>query len=73
MYETFFKNHPGFNGTYLELGAYDGSQESNSRFFDLCLGWKGLLIKRNPKKYQKTNNCKLPLCPQDEFGTLVFR
>jgi len=54
VYETFFKHHSGFNGTYLELGAYDGSQESNSRFFDLCLGWKGLLIEGNPENYQKT-------------------
>jgi hypothetical protein len=40
-------------GTYVELGAFDGRGESNTAFFDLCLGWKGLLIEGNPAKYSK--------------------
>ena len=43
----------GRNGTYVEMGAYDGVQESNSRFFDVCLGWSGLLIEANPTMYQR--------------------
>ena len=56
IYETFFKNQTSdnFTGTYVELGAYNGRQESNTRFFDLCLGWKGLLIEGNPENYEKT-------------------
>jgi len=56
IYETFFKNETvaNFTGTYVELGAFNGRQESNTRFFDLCLGWKGLLIEGNPENYQKT-------------------
>lgn len=27
--------------------------ESNSRFFDVCLGWQGLLIEPNPSTYTK--------------------
>mmetsp|Transcript_16941 Transcript_16941/g.18978 ORF Transcript_16941/g.18978 Transcript_16941/m.18978 type:complete len:386 (+) Transcript_16941:78-1235(+) len=65
IYETFFKKkkhpQPGeeaddfhFNGTYVELGAFNGRQESNTRFFDLCLGWKGLLLEGNPENYQQT-------------------
>lgn len=54
IYETFFRNKTVTNGTYVELGAYDGIQESNSRFFDKCLGWKGLLIEGNPENYQDT-------------------
>ena len=38
-------------GTYVEMGAFDGLQESNSRFFDICLGWDGLLIEPNPATY----------------------
>jgi hypothetical protein len=53
IYETIFKNKLNATGTYVELGAYDGSKESNSRFFDLCLGWKGLLIEGNPHSYKK--------------------
>jgi len=54
IYETFFRNKIVTNGTYVELGAYDGIQESNSRFFDKCLGWKGLLIEGNPENFQDT-------------------
>jgi len=48
----FFKDSGIKNGTYIELGAFDGTQESNTRFFDKCLGWKGLLIEGNPINYQ---------------------
>lgn len=41
----------GSSGTYLEIGAYNGRAESNTRFFHECLGWKGLLIEANPKIY----------------------
>jgi len=65
IYETFFANRTtattsasddgdGFTGTYVELGAFDGRTESNTRFFDVCLGWKGLLIEGNPGNYEKT-------------------
>ena len=58
IYEAFFKSHskssnsssPGF---YMEIGAHDGVRESNSRFFDLCLGWKGLLVEPHPMNYGK--------------------
>jgi hypothetical protein len=35
------------NGTYVEVGAYNGLTASNSRFFDLCLGWNGILVEAN--------------------------
>ena len=63
IYKTFFKDSPkkllahgttkGI-GTYIELGAFDGVTESNSRFFDACLGWDGLLIEGNPLVYLQT-------------------
>jgi hypothetical protein len=53
IYEALFKDHPDVGGTYLELGAFDGKQESNTRFFDECLGWQGLLIEGNPESYQR--------------------
>jgi len=63
IYELLFKNSTTRNGggdtsarTYLELGAYDGVKESNTRFFDDCLGWTGLLIEANPGIYQRTIN-----------------
>lgn len=42
IYNMFFKNretdenNPRF---YVEIGGFDGKTESNSRFFDVCLGW----------------------------------
>lgn len=49
IYTNFFKEIlDGHSPTYVELGAFNGKQESNSRFFDVCLGWKGLLVEANP-------------------------
>jgi len=53
IYNTFFKDSDIKNGNYIELGAFDGTIESNTRFFDKCLGWRGLLIEGNPINYQK--------------------
>ena len=55
VYEKLFKdkNHSSSPPTFLELGAFDGKRESNTRFFEVCLGWKGLLIEGNPRKYQE--------------------
>jgi len=39
------------NKTFVELGAYDGLHWSNTRFFEYCLGWKGLLIEASPNIY----------------------
>jgi FkbM family methyltransferase len=60
IYDTFFKPNlksikteaPQY-GTYVELGAFDGREESNTIFFDNCLGWDGLLIEANSQSYQK--------------------
>jgi len=52
IYNTFFKDRPMDDiGTYIELGAFDGMKESNTHFFDSCLGWEGILIEGNPRKY----------------------
>ena len=47
-----FKNTT-LQGTYVELGAFDGKEESNTIFFDKCLQWNGLLIEAQTKSYQK--------------------
>jgi len=33
------------------MGAFNGVTESNSRFFELCLEWEGILIEPNPIMY----------------------
>jgi hypothetical protein len=55
IYEKFFQHITDFsdmrNFHYVELGAFDGRKESNTRFYDVCLGWTGLLIEPNPRIY----------------------
>ncbi|KAL3805385.1 hypothetical protein HJC23_009092 [Cyclotella cryptica] len=61
-------------GTYVELGAFDGREESNTVFFDKCLRWDGLLIEAQSQSYQKVvenrpNAVKLsfsPTCIEDK-------
>jgi hypothetical protein len=50
IYNLFFKddNGKGIKGSVVEMGAYNGLQESNSRFFDVCLGWETMLVEGNP-------------------------
>ena len=53
IYDTFFKNNFDEEGTYIELGPFDGLRGANTHFFDKCLKWKGLLLEGNPKHYDK--------------------
>mmetsp|Transcript_31353 Transcript_31353/g.46805 ORF Transcript_31353/g.46805 Transcript_31353/m.46805 type:complete len:148 (+) Transcript_31353:587-1030(+) len=60
LYNTLFneKNETGgsapmMHGSMIELGAFNGIKESNSRFFDLCLGWNTLLIEGNPNVFRQ--------------------
>ena len=59
IYENLFKGKSNnetimnnVRGTFVEIGAYNGMQESNSRFFELCLGWEGLLVEGQPGNYR---------------------
>ncbi|EOD13264.1 hypothetical protein EMIHUDRAFT_247068 [Emiliania huxleyi CCMP1516] len=40
-------------GTFVELGAFDGVDSSNSIMLERCFGWTGLLIEANPSTYAK--------------------
>lgn len=42
----------GFKGTFLEIGAFDGIHESNTRrLFEL--GWRGVLVEPSPEQFSK--------------------
>jgi len=45
LYENLFKYKR--NGKYIELGAMDGVEYSNTYFFEKELGWNGVLIEPN--------------------------
>mmetsp|Transcript_7533 Transcript_7533/g.9601 ORF Transcript_7533/g.9601 Transcript_7533/m.9601 type:complete len:326 (+) Transcript_7533:2-979(+) len=53
IFNTFFNQTSVKDGTFVEMGAYDGKQESNSRFYETCLGWTGLLIEGSRGNYKK--------------------
>jgi hypothetical protein len=84
IYNLFFKDHNIYNNnnnnnnmTYVELGAFDGIRESNTHFYDYCLGWNGLLLEGNPVKYKellinRPNAHKMNFAPScSEWNTTV--
>ena len=52
MYEHFFwnKNSPG---VFVEFGARDGQEHSNTYFYEFALGWTGLLIEFENVEFSK--------------------
>ena len=40
------------NGFYIELGAFDGINQSNTAFFEFTRKWKGLLIEPSPNSFE---------------------
>ena len=55
IYNTFFQDVPQEElktYKYMEIGGYNGMDESNSRFFEACLGWDGLLVEPNPTPFK---------------------
>lgn len=52
LYNVFFKARgPLYKGTFVEMGAFNGIRESNSLFFEQCLGWEGVLVEGNPNQW----------------------
>ncbi len=48
------KNYLNFkNGFFIELGANDGINQSNTFYFEKNLGWRGILVEPIRKKYLK--------------------
>jgi FkbM family methyltransferase len=48
------------NGFFVEVGAYDGVESSNTYAMEKDYGWRGLCVECNPRFYQKllvTRNC----------------
>lgn len=56
--EQIVLNHfKDFKGTFLDIGAYDGIDLSNTRAL-MEIGWKGICVEPNPKIVQKLKiNC----------------
>lgn len=51
LYENIFSKLPiedQIGGTFLEIGAFNGTLMSNTWFFEKKLGWKGILVEGHP-------------------------
>ena len=55
---------PEKNGYYVELGANDGFNQSNTLFFERSKGWRGVLVEPVPKNYRK---CFLVRAPENHI------
>jgi len=67
LYENFFKDKK--SGTFLEIGADDGIDKSNTLFFEKYLGWNGICVEPSPDRYKllsKNRNC---ICEQTALSS----
>lgn len=51
VHQTFFRDRR--EGTFLDIGAYDGVTGSNTYFFERNLGWTGVCFEPSPGQFQK--------------------
>ena len=68
LFQNIFRYWPmsGKRGFYVDSGANDAIEFSNTYFYDICLGWDGLCIepeKKYHEKLRKQRSCSLvPEC-----------
>jgi FkbM family methyltransferase len=74
IYETFFKNKN--DGFFLDIGAHDGIDKSNSYYFEKTLKWKGICVEPIPEIFEKLKSNRNCLCLQagvsDKNGSSMF-
>jgi len=74
VYHTFFKNKT--DGVFMDIGAHNGIDYSNTYFFEKNLGWKGICVEPIPDIYQqlrKNRNCIcVEGCVNDKVGVARF-
>lgn len=56
IYEKYLRHITIENGTFLEMGAMDGIEYSNTLFFEEQLGWRGILIEPHALNFSKLVN-----------------
>ena len=60
------------NGFFIELGAYDGINHSNTAFFEIYKNWKGILIEPIKDKYQQClRNRPQSICINETCSDIV--
>ncbi|CAG0922265.1 unnamed protein product [Notodromas monacha] len=49
--QQYFKNKTG--GTFVEAGAFDGEEMSNTLYLETMFNWTGLLVEANPSQHSR--------------------
>jgi len=62
---------------YVDIGANDGITVSNTAYFEMDMGWKGICIEPHPTAFEKLeqsrpNSINLNICISDEDGVVDF-
>jgi FkbM family methyltransferase len=60
LHQTYFKNLS--NGIFLDIGAHDGIDASNTYFFEKELGWTGICVEPNPNVFSKLQKNRASKC-----------
>lgn len=60
LYENYFKNKK--NGTFLEIGADDGVDKSNTLFFEQELDWNGICVEPSIERFKLLQNNRKCIC-----------
>ena len=55
---------PHRNGTFLDIGAFDGMSFSNSFYLEKHLGWTGVCVEPNPVQFGRLRECRSCHCEQ---------
>jgi len=74
IYETFFKDK--IDGVFLDIGAHDGIDKSNTYYFEKNLNWSGICVEPIPEIFNRLKSNRNCLCIQagisDKNGKSVF-
>lgn len=73
--EHIFKNKK--RGVFIDIGAYDGVESSNTLFFEESLEWTGVCVEPLPDAFKKLktnrkNSISLNKCALDHSGKELF-
>ncbi len=74
LLENFFRGKRG--GVFVDVGAYDGEQLSNTLFYEKSMGWTGLCIEPLPSAFAKLKATRRAIaenvCVADAEGEAEF-
>jgi hypothetical protein len=69
LFEHFFRGKR--NGVFVDVGADDGEQSSNSLFFERFMDWRGLCVEQRPAAFAKLAAQRKCHCEQLSAGRLA--